>query len=96
VDAGRSGKNMNREGASHPMHLVRLRKIDAVVVYKLDRLSRRVKDTLTIMDMIDKKNIAFHSITEKIDTKTVTGRFFLNIVASIAQWERTRDIVKCW
>ena len=40
------------------------------------------------MDAIDKKNIAFHSIMEKIDTKTATGRFFLNIVASMAQWER--------
>ena len=40
------------------------------------------------MDAIDKKCIAFHSITEKIDTKTATGRFFLNIVASMAQWER--------
>ena len=70
--------------------MVSKRRVDALVVYKLDRLSRRVKDTLTIMDAIDKKCIAFHSITEKIDTKTATGRFFLNIVASMAQWERTR------
>jgi DNA invertase Pin-like site-specific DNA recombinase len=87
-DAAKSGKDMNREGVTRLVDLVRGRRIDAVVVYKLDRISRRVKDTLTIMDMIDKKNIAFHSIMEKIDTKTATGRFFLNIVASMAQWER--------
>lgn len=87
-DAAKSGKDMNREGVTRLVDLVRSRRIDAVVVYKLDRLSRRVKDTLTIMDAIDKKNIAFHSIMEKIDTETATGRFFLNIVASMAQWER--------
>src|SRR5271157_107493 len=71
-DAAKSGKDMNREGVNRLVDLVRSRKIDAVIVYKLDRLSRRVKDTLTIMDAIDKKNIAFHSIMEKIDTKTAT------------------------
>ncbi len=87
-DAGKSGKDMKREGVIRLIDMVSKRRVDAVVVYKLDRLSRRVKDTLTIMDAIDKKCIAFHSITEKIDTKTATGRFFLNIVASMAQWER--------
>ena len=58
------------------------------MVYKLDRLSRRVKDTLTLMDLIEKKSVAFHSITEKIDTKSAMGKFFLNIMASMNQWER--------
>ena len=87
-DAGRSGKDLNREGVQTLLNLVKGRKVDAIVVYKLDRLSRRVKDTLTIMDAIDKKGIAFHSINERIDSKSATGRFFLNIVASMAQWER--------
>jgi DNA invertase Pin-like site-specific DNA recombinase len=87
-DGGRSGKDLNREGVQCLLGLVESRSIDAVVVYKLDRLSRRVKDTLTVMDLIDKMSVAFHSITEKIDTMTATGRFFLNIVASMAQWER--------
>lgn len=99
-DAGKSGKDLNREVIRTILDLVRSRRIDAVVVYKLDRLSRRVKDTLTIMDLVDKKEVAFHSIMEKIDTKTATGRFFLNIVASMAQWERdtiserTRDALQ--
>ncbi len=87
-DAGKSGKDLNREGVQALMGLVKDRRIDAVVVYKLDRLSRRVKDTLSLMDLIEKKNIAFHSITERIDTKSAMGKFFLNIMASMNQWER--------
>jgi DNA invertase Pin-like site-specific DNA recombinase len=87
-DAGKSGKDLNRDGVKSVIDLVRGHEVDAVVVYKLDRLSRRVKDTLTILDAIDKKNIAFHSIMEKIDTKSAMGRFFLNIMASMNQWER--------
>jgi DNA invertase Pin-like site-specific DNA recombinase len=99
-DAGRSGKDLNRDGIRRVIDLVRGREIDAVIVYKLDRLSRRVKDTLTILDAVDKKNIAFHSIMEKIDTKSAMGRFFLNIMASMSQWERdtigerTRDALR--
>lgn len=87
-DAGRSGKDFNREGMQRLIDLVKARSIDAVIVYKLDRLSRRVRDTLQLMDLIDKKGVAFHSITERIDTKTAMGKFFLNIMASMNQWER--------
>jgi DNA invertase Pin-like site-specific DNA recombinase len=87
-DAGKSGKDLNREGMQRLIDLVKTRKVDAVVVYKLDRLSRRVKDTLTLMDLVEKKSVAFHSITERIDTKTAMGKFFLNIMASMNQWER--------
>lgn len=99
-DAGRSGKDLNREGMARLIDLVKGHSIDAIVCYKLDRVSRRVKDTLTLLELIEKKNIAFHSITEKIDTKTATGKFFVNIVASMAQWERdtvserTRDALR--
>lgn len=87
-DAGKSGKDLNREGIQQLMSLLKGRSIDAVVVYKLDRLSRRVKDTLSLMDLIEKRSVAFHSITERIDTKSAMGKFFLNIMASMNQWER--------
>jgi site-specific DNA recombinase len=54
------------------MDRIKGRSIDAVVVYKLDRLSRRVRDTLSLMDLIEKHSVAFHSITEKIDTALTT------------------------
>jgi site-specific DNA recombinase len=87
-DAGRSGKDLNREGIQSLIDRIKGRSIDAVVVYKLDRLSRRVRDTLSLMDLVEKKSVAFHSITERIDTKTAMGKFFLNIMASMNQWER--------
>jgi DNA invertase Pin-like site-specific DNA recombinase len=99
-DAGKSGKDLNREGMQALMDRIKGRSIDAVVVYKLDRLSRRVRDTLSLMDLIEKKSVAFHSITEKIDTKSAMGKFFLNIMASMNQWERdtiaerTRDALR--
>jgi DNA invertase Pin-like site-specific DNA recombinase len=99
-DAGKSGKDLNREGMQALMDRIRARSLDAVVVYKLDRLSRRVRDTLSLMDLIEKRSVAFHSITEKIDTKSAMGKFFLNIMASMNQWERdtiserTRDALQ--
>ena len=91
-DAGKSGKDLNREGMHALMDKIRARSVDAVVVYKLDRLSRRVRDTLSLMDLIEKRSVAFHSITEKIDTKTAMGKFFLNIMASMNQWERVLPV----
>jgi site-specific DNA recombinase len=99
-DAGKSGKDLNREGIQDLMTRIRRHEIDAVVVYKLDRLSRRVRDTLSVLDLIEKKGVAFHSITERIDTKSAMGKFFLNIMASMNQWERdtiserTRDALR--
>lgn len=87
-DAGKSGKDLSREGMQILIEKIMRREIEAVVCYKLDRLSRRVRDTLYLMDLIEKKSISFHSITERIDTKSAMGKFFLNIMASMNQWER--------
>jgi site-specific DNA recombinase len=99
-DAGKSGKNLNREGIDTLLDKIRKREVSAVIVYKLDRLSRKVIDTLTLIETFEKAGVAFHSLTEKIDTSTAMGRFFLNITASLAQMERdliserTRDALQ--
>ena len=87
-DAGKSGKNLNREGIQELLRNVKSKAIDAVIVYKLDRMSRKVMDTLILIETIEKASITFHSLNEKIDTGTAIGRFFLNITASLAQMER--------
>jgi site-specific DNA recombinase len=87
-DAGKSGKDLNREGVQFLLEKMKRRDIDALVVYKLDRLSRRVIDTLKLMELIEKNRVAFHSITEKVDTRTAMGKFFLNMMASLNQMER--------
>lgn len=87
-DAGKSGKDLNREGVQSIIERIKRRNIDAVIVYKLDRLSRRVIDTLNLIELMKKHKVVFHSITDSIDTKTAMGKFFLNIMASLAQMER--------
>lgn len=88
-DAGKSGKSLQREGIQRLTTLIKGRSVDAVIVYKLDRLSRKVLcDTLTLIEAIERHSVTFHSLNEKIDTGTAMGRFFLNITASLAQMER--------
>lgn len=65
-----------------------LRKGDTVVVWKLDRLSRSLKDVLHIMERIARVGAGFRSLTENIDTTTPAGRMMMQMVASFAEFER--------
>ncbi len=65
-----------------------LRPGDTVVVWKLDRLSRSLKDLLLLMDKIDKVGAGFRSLTEAIDTTTPAGRMMMNMVGAFAEFER--------
>jgi DNA invertase Pin-like site-specific DNA recombinase len=87
-DAGLSGKDTKRPGLQSIIAMAKSKSIGAIVVYKLDRLSRKVIDTLTLIETLEKAGVAFHSISEKIDTGSAMGRFFLNIMASLGQMER--------
>jgi len=87
-DEGVSGKTMDRPGMNLINSMIETAEIDAVIVYKLDRLSRKTIDILSTLDTWEKKNIAFHSITDKIDTKTAAGKFLLTILSALAQMER--------
>lgn len=87
-DEGRSAKTLDREGLSRLLQMLDNGMAESVIVYKLDRLSRNTLDTLNIIDQFEKKGIAFHSINERIDTKSATGKFFLTILASLSQMER--------
>jgi DNA invertase Pin-like site-specific DNA recombinase len=66
-----------------------LRKGDILVVWKLDRLSRSLKDLLSIMEQLAKLDAGFRSITESLDTTTAAGELMLHIVAAFAQFERS-------
>lgn len=68
--------------------LEHLRKGDVLVVWKLDRLSRSLKDVLSLMERINQAGAGFRSLTEAIDTTTPAGRMMMQIVATFAEFER--------
>ena len=89
TDAGHSGSNQQRPALQDMIADVKAGKIDKVLVYKLDRLSRSQKDTLELIeDVFLKNNCDFESMTEKFDTSTSFGRAMVGILAVFAQLER--------
>ena len=68
--------------------LEQLREGDVVVVWKMDRLSRSLKDLLLIMERINKAGAGFRSLTEAIDTTTPAGRMMMQMVGAFAEFER--------
>lgn len=89
VDAGYSGGNMNRPELQNIMSDAKDRKLEKVVVYKLDRLSRSQKDTLLLIeDVFLANNCDFISMSENFDTSTPFGRAMIGILAVFAQLER--------
>jgi len=81
-----SGKK--RERPELDKTLEKLRKGDCLIVWKLDRLGRSLKDLIEIITNLNGKGIKFRSIQDNIDTNTPTGRFTFNIFASLAEFER--------
>ncbi len=87
-DEGYSGKNMNRPQYKAMREHQEKEKIDFIVVYRLDRISRNVGDFSSMMDELRHKGIGFISVNEKFDTSTPMGRAMITIAAVFAQLER--------
>ena len=88
-DEGFSGKNLDRPGLNRLIGMVQDKKSGAVIVYKLDRLTRRTSDLLRLVEEVfTKGKTRFFSITEQIDTESAMGKFFLTIMGAMAQMER--------
>ena len=87
-DGGFSGGNMNRPALKRLMVDIEVGKIDVVVVYKIDRLSRSLGDFAKIVDLLDARGVTFVSVTQQFNTTTSMGRLTLNILLSFAQFER--------
>lgn len=89
VDDGISGKNLiGRAEVTRLIEDVKIGKINNVLVYKLDRLTRSVKDLIYLIELFDKYNCTFNSQTEKIDTSNAVGRMFVKIIGIFAEFER--------
>lgn len=88
-DRGISGKNISgRPGLKDLLKDSNDKKFDLVVVWKLNRISRRLIDILNIVDTLDKNSIAFRSLTESFETETPAGKLQLNIMGAIGEFER--------
>ena len=87
-DAGISAKNLKRPGVQRVLKLARTKQVDAIVVYKLDRIFRSTVDALETTKLFEKWNVSFHSIHETLDTKSAMGRFFFTLTAALAEMER--------
>lgn len=87
-DGGYSGGNMDRPGLQKLIADIEAGRVDIVVVYKIDRLSRSLADFAKMVEIFDKHDTSFVSVTQHFNTKDSMGRLTLNILLSFAQFER--------
>jgi site-specific DNA recombinase len=87
-DPGFSGGNMERPGLKRLLKDIQAGKIDIVVVYKIDRLSRSLADFAKMVEVFDNHIVSFSSVTQQINSATSMGRLMLNVLLSFAQFER--------
>jgi DNA invertase Pin-like site-specific DNA recombinase len=99
VDA-ESAKTLNRRGMVRLLALVDAGAVDTVIIAKLDRLTRSVKDLAELLERFTRRGVSLVSVAESLDTGTAAGRLVLNIMVSVSQWEReaigerTRDAMQ--
>ena len=87
-DGGFTGGNMDRPAVKRLMADIQAGKVDCVVVYKVDRLSRSLLDFAKMMETFEKHRVAFVSVTQQFNTSASMGRLVLNVLLSFAQFER--------
>ena len=87
IDDGISGKNLKRPGLIKAIRAIKAGEAEGMLVAKLDRLTRNVADLGTLVqNVFDKAEL--YSVSEQINTKNAAGRLVLNVLVSVAQWER--------
>ncbi len=87
-DGGYSGGNMERPGLQQLLADVAAGKVDIIVVYKIDRLTRSLTDFARLNEVLDRNNVSFVAVTQQFNTSTSMGRLTLNVLLSFAQFER--------
>jgi site-specific DNA recombinase len=87
-DGGFSGGNTDRPALQRLLEDVRAGKVDVIVVYKVDRLTRSLADFAKLVELFDQHNVSFVSVTQQFNTTTSMGRLTLNVLLSFAQFER--------
>jgi site-specific DNA recombinase len=88
IDAGESAASLNRPALTQLLALVDAGKVSTVIIAKLDRLTRSVRDLADMLERFEKRSVALMSVSESLDTRSAAGRLVLNVMMSVAQWER--------
>src|SRR4030095_9736313 len=88
ADGGYSGGSTERPALQRLMADVRARRVDVIVVYKVDRLTRSLADFAKLVELFDQHGVSFVSVTQQFNTTTSMGRLTLNVLLSFAQFER--------
>src|SRR5438034_8410608 len=87
-DGGISGATLDRAALQRLLADIEAQRVDVVVVYKIDRLSRALMDFAKLIEVFDRNSVTFVSVTQSFNTTTSMGRLTLNILLSFAQFER--------
>lgn len=87
-DGGYSGGSTDRPDLQRLLDDIRARKLDVIVVYKVDRLTRSLADFAKLVELFDSHGVSFVSVTQQFNTTTSMGRLTLNVLLSFAQFER--------
>ncbi|HEY1077670.1 MAG TPA: recombinase family protein [Fontimonas sp.] len=97
-DGGYSGGTLKRPALQALLAQVRKRAIDTIVIYKIDRLSRSLRDFLSLVSLFEAHGVTFVSVTQSFNTATSIGKLLLNILLSFAQFERelTGERLRDW
>lgn len=95
VDAGLSGKNLERPALHRALEAVLSGEADALIVFAIDRLSRSTLDFLTVVSDLSRAGRGFVSVREQMDTSTPHGRFTMTILAAMAEMEREMIAARC-
>ena len=86
-DNGLSGRKNTRPGYNRILEMVERQEVDVVMVYSLARFSRNTRDMLEALNLMAKKGVTFYSLTEEMNTSTAMGKFFVRMLASLAELE---------
>jgi site-specific DNA recombinase len=87
-DGGFTGGNLDRPALQQLLEDIDARRVDCLLVYKVDRLSRSLLDFARLVDRFDQRSVSFVSVTQQFNTTSSLGRLTLNILLSFAQFER--------
>jgi len=89
-DPGYSGATLTRPAIARLISDIEQSQVDAVIVYKLDRLSRRLTDCLRLLEFFEQHRVSFVSVTQQLNTATSAGRLIIQILASFGEYERAQ------